>query len=130
MSVKEKERIMGEIEDLKDKLASLELDKEKLEEQLEDYEVERSEDEYDDVLDEIYDEVSLGYSTFSPSQILRELDATAYRIGFNEWVDAFDKEDEDDYKIMVDELEYIILEIDDLLDEVDDLESELEDLEN
>ena len=42
---------------------------------------------YDELLDECYPEVVLGYSTFSPSDVLRTMDPTAYEIGFTEYCD-------------------------------------------
>ena len=42
---------------------------------------------YDEMLDECYPEVVLGYSTFSPSDILRTMDPTCYEMGFTEYVD-------------------------------------------
>ena len=42
---------------------------------------------YDEMLDECYPEVVLGYSTFSPSDVLRTMDPTCYEMGFTEYVD-------------------------------------------
>jgi hypothetical protein len=42
---------------------------------------------YDEMLDECYPEVVLGYSTFSPSDILRTMDPTCYEMGFTEYCD-------------------------------------------
>jgi hypothetical protein len=42
---------------------------------------------YDEMLDECYPEVQLGYSTFSPSDVLRTMDPTCYEMGFTEYVD-------------------------------------------
>lgn len=47
--------------------------------------VEVTEEVYDEFLDEIYPEVKLGYSTFSPSQILKALDPIAYHVGLQEY---------------------------------------------
>lgn len=43
---------------------------------------------FDEYLDEIYPEVEILGVTFSPSQIMAEVDPIAYRCGFNDWVDA------------------------------------------
>lgn len=48
---------------------------------------------YDEYLDEIYPEVEIAGVTFSPSRILAEVDPTAYRCGFSDWVDAAGYED-------------------------------------
>lgn len=42
---------------------------------------------YDDMLDEVYGEVTIGYDTFQPSELVRELRPVTYRVGFSEWVD-------------------------------------------
>ena len=42
-------------------------------------------DRYDAWLDEIYGEVNIGYSTFSPAEILRELEPITYRVGFSDF---------------------------------------------
>ena len=40
---------------------------------------------YNEFLDEIYPEVELGYSHFSPSEILENLDPTTYRVGKSDY---------------------------------------------
>jgi hypothetical protein len=42
---------------------------------------------YDELLDDCYPEVKIGYSTFSPSDVLRRMDPTCYEIGFTEYCD-------------------------------------------
>lgn len=42
---------------------------------------------YDEALDE-QGEVKIGTLTFYPSQILKECDPIAYRVGFSDWLDA------------------------------------------
>ena len=43
---------------------------------------------YDEFLDEIYGEIKLGYLTFSPSEIMKKLDETAYMQGFYDYQDS------------------------------------------
>lgn len=43
---------------------------------------------FDEYLDEVYPEVEIAGVTFSPSQIMAEVDPIAYRCGFNDWMDA------------------------------------------
>lgn len=40
---------------------------------------------YDEWLDEIHGEVNIGHSTFSPSEILKELEPITYRVGFSDF---------------------------------------------
>lgn len=44
-------------------------------------------DLYDEFLDEAYQPYNIGYLEWTASHIMKELDPTAYRIGFQEWVD-------------------------------------------
>jgi len=50
------------------------------------------EDRFDEMLDECYPVFKIGELTFYPSQILKECDPIAYRIGVSEYEDV---EDED-----------------------------------
>ena len=53
-------------------------------------------DRFDEYLDEIHQEYSMGWLTFTPSQILRECDPIAYRIALSEFEDFFPEEEEDE----------------------------------
>jgi hypothetical protein len=50
------------------------------------------ETEFDEFLDEVYPEVKLGMMTFYPSQILKNCDPIAYRIGLQEYQDMREEE--------------------------------------
>jgi hypothetical protein len=58
------------------------------------YELEEIEGEtqYNEFLDEVYPVVKIGYLTFYPSQILKECDPIAYRIGLQEYLDSLAEE--------------------------------------
>lgn len=43
---------------------------------------------YDDLLDECYEPFKLGDLEYSPSQVLRDVDPTAYRIGKQDYLDS------------------------------------------
>lgn len=47
---------------------------------------------FDDFLNEFYGEVTMGDHTFTPSEVLKELDPIAYRTGFSDWEDSEDEE--------------------------------------
>ena len=55
-----------------------------------------TEEEFDDYLDQIHEEYSMGWITFTPSQILKECDPIAYRIALSEFEDFFPEEEEDE----------------------------------
>ena len=43
---------------------------------------------YNDLLDDIYPTVKFGYSEFYPSEVMRQMDPTAYEEGFTEYCDS------------------------------------------
>lgn len=47
---------------------------------------------YDEYLDEVYPSVSVAGYEYSTSRALKEIDPTAYRCGFVDWLDAEIKE--------------------------------------
>lgn len=47
---------------------------------------------YDEFLDEIYGEIKIGYLTFNASDIVKELDPIAYRVGFSDYEDMMSEE--------------------------------------
>lgn len=82
-------------------------------------------DDYVEQYEEVLNEeglVKVGGLTFEPATIIRELDPIAYRCGLNDYVDGIDKDENEDYKELIDELE--VLE-----DELTELENELEEKE-
>lgn len=87
-------------------------------EQMDNFEVSDyiSSDDYDSLIDDCNEMVQIGGLTYSPSQVLSNIDPVAYRCGFNDYCDGIDKEDIKEYQ--------------DLQDELDALESELEELED
>jgi hypothetical protein len=49
-----------------------------------------TEEMFDEMLDELYPVYKIGELTFYPSQILKDCDPIAYRIGLSEWEDEED----------------------------------------
>ena len=85
---------------------------------------------YDEMLDECYSFGNVGgpFMCMQPSRVLKEIDPTAYRCGFNDWMDsyrdAFASFDNGDTY-------YDRRELEDLIERVaESLECEAEDLEN
>ena len=54
------------------------------------YDLDNEEDQtmYENMIDETHPEVIIAGITFIPSEILREGDPTAYRCGFNDYIDS------------------------------------------
>lgn len=46
------------------------------------------EERYDSMLDEVYGEVEIAGLKYCTSRVLSEVDPTAYRCGFSDWLDA------------------------------------------
>ncbi|MBE0534543.1 MAG: hypothetical protein IH624_02660 [Phycisphaerae bacterium] len=74
------------------------------------------EEMFADLLDECCEEIKIGCCTFSPSQILKELDPTAFRVGTQENLDAL-AEDGNLYEARGDY--YQVTDIEDMLDEIE-----------
>lgn len=115
---------MNEIETLKKQIEDKQQEIDSKQKEIDNFD--RSEyasyDGYDDLIN------SEGYikvwgMEFSASDIIKNLDPTAYRTGFNDYVDSLENEEFEEYTTLVDDLET-------LEDELLDLEGELEDLEN
>ncbi|MCP4708639.1 MAG: hypothetical protein GY869_08450 [Planctomycetes bacterium] len=69
-----------------------------------------------DMLDECYPEVTVGCCTFNPSEVMKELDPTAFRIGVGEYLDSL-KEDMHLYEVNNDY--YQVSDIEEMLDEIE-----------
>ena len=54
--------------------------------------IELSEDDlstrYDDFLDEVYPDLTIAGYSYNTSNALREIDPTAYRCGYSDWLDS------------------------------------------
>jgi len=125
------ETLKSEIADLVDQLnakkqeralnlASLEVKKE----ELDNYEIDPDlvEDNYKDCLNEMY-ELPNGWDY---SDVLERMDPIMYRCGLNDYADSFDKEEQDDYKELLEEYEEFDNINNQLNDEIFDLEQEIE----
>lgn len=59
---------------------------------------------YEDTLNEVYETVTIGYSEFSPADILRELEPVTYRVGLSEHVGSLEWDEwTEDHEWIVDE---------------------------
>ena len=103
--------IMKRIEELKKDIADLKKQIDNFELDPYDYE-----GDYCNMLDE-QGYVHIGSLTFSPSEIVRELDETAYQCGLDDYVDSLDVKDDSDYQKLEEELEELEDELADLLEE-------------
>jgi hypothetical protein len=58
---------------------------------MEDYEIIEA---YNEMLDETNPEIVIGSLRYSPSQVLREVDPIAYRVGLSEWESFVEEQEE------------------------------------
>ena len=49
-------------------------------------------DEYEDLLNDCYRRVEFGNLSYAPATVLREVDPTAFRCGFNDYVDSLSED--------------------------------------
>jgi len=71
---------------------------------------------FEEILDECYPEVRVGGCSFSPSDVMKELDPTAFRIGIQENLDSLTE----DCQLYESEGEhYTIFDIEEMLDEIE-----------
>ena len=94
--------------------------------EMEAYEISRSDDDYREYLDEVYGTVEIAGGTYSAGSTLELVDPTAFRCGLNDWIDSLDKEDEEDYKELMEEEEELENEVADLEEKIEELENEEE----
>ncbi len=80
--------------------------------------------DFDAMYDEMLDEVHGEFMGYSASRILEEVDPTAYRTGFNDWLDSYDATDSEEYSEKAEELEDLQSELEELEEEIEELESE------
>jgi polyhydroxyalkanoate synthesis regulator phasin len=107
-----------EIEKLEDRISELEKDISNFE--LDPYDFE---DLYIDSMDS-EGAVNVAGLEFMPSDIIKEMDPTAYRCGLIDFVDGIDLSESKEYQTMNEDLEILTDELLDLQNELDDLENE------
>ena len=106
------------------KMQALIANKEKQQEQIE-LDPDDFADQFDELLDES-GEVLVGYTSFYPSRILKELDPIGYRCGLNDYADSvFDASETDDHKALQDEIDQLDSDVDDLVSEIEDLGNDI-----
>lgn len=113
-----------------EKITELESKKDELESRLEAVQKEMDEfdiservdeDDFDEYLNESHEQVHVCGMAYLPAYVLKEVDPTAYRCAFNDYVDEFSPEDFDEFQDLVTERE-------DLFSELEDVNGELEEL--
>ena len=71
---------------------------------------------FEEILDECYPEITIGCCTFSPSDVMKELDPTCFRIGAQENLDSLTE----DCQLYESEGEYYTMfDIEEMIDEIE-----------
>ena len=127
---KNENTLQSQIESIESKLSALRLQVSDLESQQEQIEldVDDYEDQFNDELDESIPEIKIGRLTYLPSNVLKNVDPTAYRCSLNDYVNYLDVEDSDEYKELQEEIDQLKSDIEDLESEIEDLENQIADL--
>lgn len=124
------EALKGQIDNAEYKIRIIESEIKSKQSEIDNFEYECSDDEYDEMIDDCSDEVNIFGMTYSPSQVLKELDPVAYRCGKSDYESNFDLDDCEEYTDMVEQLESLNSELVSLQDELSDLQDELDNLES
>ena len=82
---------------------------------------------YDDFLNQCGEDVNFGYISFTRSEILKQMDETAYEMGLEDYVDCQEIEDDSTYQEIVEEIEEKESEIEELGAELEEEEEEEDD---
>lgn len=113
---------------LQDELELLVNDKTEKQEEIDNYELDSDNytDEFDALLDDTY---GMFMHNYYASEILKEIDPTAYSEGLLDFVDTLDKEEDGEYQDLVDELNEIEDSISEKEGEIEEIEEQIEELE-
>lgn len=132
------DRIESDLRDLRVELKDTERDLDKAQTEVDNFEMD--EDHYEDQYCEMLNEdgyIIIGSLRFSPSDVLKEMDPTAYRLGLLDYVDGLDIDDDPEYERLKENLEELEEDkerteemIEELEEELERLEEELDDLQN
>ena len=132
------DRIESDLRGLRVELKDTERDLDKAQTEVDNFEMDEDhyEDQYCEMLNEDGD-IIIGSLRFSPSDVLKEMDPTAYRLGLLDYVDGLDIDDDPEYERLKENLEELEEDkerteemIEELEEELERLEEELEDLQN
>ena len=132
------DRIESDLRGLRIELKDTERDLDEAQTAVDNFEMDEDhyEDQYCEMLNEDGD-IIIGSLRFSPSDVLKEMDPTAYRIGLSDYVDGLDVDDDPEYEKLKENLEELEGDkerteemIEELEEELERLEEELDDLQN
>lgn len=112
------------IQTLKIDLATYETEKAIAQKELDNFEYEISESEWDDILNECSDDICIGDLSFTPSEIIKNCDPTAYRCGKSDYESTFDLDDLEEYNELKEKIADLEIEIEAIEEKIFELENE------
>lgn len=113
-------------EEIQNDIADLVAEQNASQKAMDDYEINPDDDTIINLYNEMLDEcgtVKIGSLEYSPSDVLKSVDPTAYRCGLLDFIDSLDNEDFGDYCGMIEAYG-------ERKDQIDELETELEELDD
>jgi prefoldin subunit 5 len=132
------DRIESSLRGLRIELLDTERDLDEVQTAVDNFEIDEDnyEEQYCEMLNEDGD-IMIGSLRFTPSDVLNEMDPTAYSIGLSDYVDSLDIDDDPEYEKLKEDLESLEENkerteemIEELEEELEGLEEELNDLQN
>jgi prefoldin subunit 5 len=132
------DRIESSLRGLRIELLDTERDLDEVQTEVDNFEIDEDnyEEQYCEMLNEDGD-IMIGSLRFTPSDVLNEMDPTAYSIGLSDYVDSLDIDDDPEYEKLKEDLESLEENkerteemIEELEEELEGLEEELNDLQN
>ena len=132
------DRIESSLRGLRIELLDTERDLDEAQTAVDNFEIDEDnyEEQYCEMLNEDGD-IMIGSLRFTPSDVLNEMDPTAYSIGLSDYVDSLDIDDDPEYEKLKEDLESLEENkerteemIEELEEELEGLEEELNDLQN
>lgn len=84
-----------------------------------------TENDYDEMLNDCYGEIEICGMSYVASYALKEVDPTAYRCGYTDYVDSIDLDAIQEYCELIEQKEELESEIDDIESEIDDLNDQI-----
>lgn len=124
------EQVKTQIAEVEEQIVNKQVEIESKQNEINSFEYECSDDEFSDYIDSIYPEVNIGSLSFNPSEIMKELDPTAYRCGKSDYESEYDLDDCEEYTDLKGDLENLESDLEDLESELEDLQDELDELES
>jgi hypothetical protein len=113
------------IQTLKIDLATYKKDLIQAQAELNSFEYSISEHEYDDMIDDLEPIVLVMGIEFKPSEVIKNLDYTAYRCGKSDYESSYDLDDCEEYQEIKEKISDLEIEIESLEEKISDLESEV-----